>query len=113
MLSAWQYVVCFEARCSFPADWREPDLRELVAASSFEAMKAQSPDKWSSTRPEGAPAFIRKGQVGDWRNYLTPQQNERLERKFYRRLAGTGAEHLWPTEIDLPEGLELAVGTCG
>lgn len=93
-------------RRSFPSDWREPDLRELVAASSFEAMKAQSPDKWSSTRPEGAPAFIRKGQVGDWRNYLTPQQNERLERKFHQRLAGTGAEHLWPTEIGLPAGLE-------
>ncbi|XP_040064755.1 sulfotransferase ssu-1 [Ixodes scapularis] len=93
-------------RRSFPSDWREPDLRELVAASSFEAMKAQSPDKWSSTRPEGAPGFIRKGQVGDWRNYLTPEQNERLERKFHQRLAGTGAEHLWPTEIGLPAGLE-------
>ncbi|CAN7992731.1 unnamed protein product [Ixodes hexagonus] len=90
-------------RCSFPADWREPDLEELVAASNFDAMKAQCPDKWSSRRPEGAPAFIRKGVVGDWRNYLTPEQNERMERKFQHKLAGTGAEHLWPSEIGDPE----------
>lgn len=87
---------------SFPAGWKEPDLGDLVAASSFESMKAQRPEQWASARPENMPPFIRRGRVGDWRNYLTADQNERLERKFARKLAGSGADLLWPKEMQGP-----------
>lgn len=86
-------------RPCFPDDWKEPDLNQVIAMSSFDAMKSQCPDKWSSTRHEGTPAFIRKGAVGDWRNYLTAEQEARLERKFVHKLTGTGAELLWRREM--------------
>ncbi|XP_050024426.1 sulfotransferase ssu-1-like [Dermacentor andersoni] len=86
-------------RPCFPADWKAPDLGSLVAAASFDVMKAQRPEQWASTRPENMPGFIRRGRVGDWRNYLTEDQNERLQSKFARKLAGSGAEFLWPKEM--------------
>lgn len=78
----------------FPKTW-EPDVRTLVDLSSFQAMKAANPVKWSGTRAEGAQPFIRRGAVGDWKNYLTPEQSRRIDEKLSRKLDGTGAEKLW------------------
>ncbi|XP_042911191.1 sulfotransferase ssu-1 [Parasteatoda tepidariorum] len=39
--------------------------------------------------------FVRKGIVGDWRNYLTKDQNRRLEEKFAERTEGTDFQNLW------------------
>lgn len=86
-------------RPCFPPGWEAPDLASLVDAASFDTMRAQSPEQWSSTRPENMPAFIRRGRVSDWRNYFTQDQTERLESKFFSKLAGSGAEFLWPKEM--------------
>ena len=36
--------------------------------------------------------FLRKGEVGDWKNYFTPEINERFENEFLKKLKGTGLE---------------------
>ncbi|XP_055937786.1 sulfotransferase 1E1-like [Argiope bruennichi] len=39
--------------------------------------------------------FVRKGVVGDWRNYLSPEQNQRLNERFQERTKGTDIPELW------------------
>jgi len=34
--------------------------------------------------------FIRKGQVGDWRNYFTDEQSDRLDALYTEKMAGSG-----------------------
>ncbi len=51
--------------------------------------------RWSSKRPENIPSFIRKGKIGDWKNYFSDEQQQRLTEKFIMRTAGTGLENLW------------------
>ncbi|GFY63962.1 sulfotransfer_1 domain-containing protein, partial [Trichonephila inaurata madagascariensis] len=43
--------------------------------------------------------FIRKGVVGDWRNYFSPTQNARLEKKFRERTVGTDLQSLWRDDM--------------
>ena len=41
---------------------------------------------------EGKPPFIRKGIVGDWKNYFTEDQNKRFDEEYARRMRGTGLD---------------------
>ena len=36
--------------------------------------------------------FLRKGVVGDWKNYFTPEQNEAFEKELLAKLEGSGLE---------------------
>ena len=36
--------------------------------------------------------LLRKGVVGDWKNYFTPQQNEIFEKEVLAKLQGSGLE---------------------
>ena len=36
--------------------------------------------------------ILRKGVVGDWRNYFTPEMNERFEKEVLAKLKGSGLE---------------------
>ncbi|XP_013793546.1 sulfotransferase 1C2-like [Limulus polyphemus] len=46
--------------------------------------------------PPKESTFIRKGIVGDWKNYLSPEQSERLAKKFKEKTKGTDIPKLWP-----------------
>lgn len=39
--------------------------------------------------------FVRKGVVGDWRNYFSEEQSRRLEERFFREMEGTTVPSLW------------------
>ncbi|XP_013794136.2 sulfotransferase 1C2-like [Limulus polyphemus] len=39
--------------------------------------------------------FVRKGAVGDWKNYFSPVQSKRLMEKFYTKTKGTDIFSLW------------------
>lgn len=71
------------------------ELERLVDESSLRSMR-QYPQRWSSPRPEWAPGFVRKGQVGDWRSLFTPDQTRALLAKFDRRLSRAGIVDPWP-----------------
>lgn len=66
----------------------------VLKYSSIDAMK-RTPDTWSSRRPPGVENFIRRGIVGDWRNYFSEEQIQRLDDKSKQKFRGTAAEHLW------------------
>ena len=36
--------------------------------------------------------MLRKGVVGDWKNYFTPEMNERFEKEVLTKLKGSGLE---------------------
>jgi hypothetical protein len=71
-------------------------LGRVVRHSSFAAMSADQ-QRWSSPRAQGAPAFVRKGIVGDWRNVLSPRQTARLLAKFHARCKDSPVAGLWAT----------------
>ena len=41
---------------------------------------------------EKSPRYLRKGVVGDWKNYFTQEQNERFENEVLEKLKGSGLE---------------------
>jgi hypothetical protein len=70
-------------------------LRErIVSASSFSSM-AKNQQRWSSARPEGMTAFVRKGIVGDWSTHFTPATMRPLLERAQSRLAGTELAIEW------------------
>ncbi len=70
-------------------------LEAVVRASDFEHMRRDQ-GRWSSARPADMPAFVRKGDAGDWRSHFSAAQARRLAEKFRARAAGTALEGLWP-----------------
>ena len=70
-------------------------LKKILYHSSFESM-SENQNRWSSKRPDSMSPFIRKGQVGDWKNHFSPEQVKRLIEKFSSRTKGTGVDQLWP-----------------
>ena len=43
-------------------------------------------------RNEESSLLLRKGVVGGWKNYFTPELNERFEKEVLEKLKGTGLE---------------------
>jgi sulfotransferase len=75
---------------------RNPDvLAAVLAHSGFDAM-CRDQQRWSSARPAGMPAFVRRGQVGDWRRHFSDVQARRLAARFRARTQGSAAATLWP-----------------
>jgi hypothetical protein len=79
-----------EARVSAPGE-----LERLIEETSLPAM-SRHPGRWSSPRPDWAPGFVRKGQIGDWRSLFTRGQARALLAKFDRRLTRAGIADPWP-----------------
>ncbi len=71
---------------------------EVLEHSSFARMRRDQ-HRWSSQRPDDMPPFVRKGQVGDWENYFSPDQARRLVGALDRYTAGTWLADLWPDVI--------------
>jgi hypothetical protein len=77
----------------------EAALAALVRESGLESMRREQ-QRWSSRRPDWAPAFVREGAVGGWQSELTPPMIRALLAEFERRLSGSGCEALWPEVLD-------------
>ena len=82
-------------------------LARVVGASSFGEMQRDQ-GRWSSQRPADMPAFVRKGVVGDYANYFSPEQARKLVAKMQASTTGTGLETLWP-ELT-PDALARTLG---
>nr|QWJ73429.1 sulfotransferase 5b 1-4 [Isatis tinctoria] len=80
---------------------KEGVVEKLVNLCSFETLKnleANKGDKEREDRPSGFPnsAYFRKGKVGDWHNYLTPEMAARIDDLMEEKFKGTDLlEHAW------------------
>ncbi|XP_072179264.1 sulfotransferase 1C2-like [Diadema setosum] len=73
-------------------------IDRIVEASSFGAMKkskSSNPDSLLArvglARKEQS-SFMRKGAIGDWKNYFTEDQNRRFDELYAEKMKGTGLE---------------------
>lgn len=80
--------------------WREKDYRRQVSTVT----PVDQIPRWASLfadvlgnlqrKPHGD-EFVRKGIVGDWKNYFKPEQRERLKRRARERCSEINAMELW------------------
>ena len=62
---------------------------------------SENQQRWSSKRPENMAPFIRKGKVGDWKNYFSKVQTKRLREKFIVKTKGTEIKKIWSDIIPI------------
>nr|KAG5688656.1 hypothetical protein BaRGS_017510 [Batillaria attramentaria] len=73
---------------------RSRDLcRQIADACSFEKLKAATEevkdDHFKHIWAQGSPGFFRKGKVGDWKNWFTPEQNQQFDEIYNRAMKGS------------------------
>ncbi|CAH8377458.1 unnamed protein product [Eruca vesicaria subsp. sativa] len=82
--------------CGFTAEEvKERVVEKVVKLCSFETLKnleANKGEKDMKARPSSYAnsAFFRKGEVGDWQNYLTPEMAARIDGLMVEKLKGSG-----------------------
>ncbi|XP_071955661.1 sulfotransferase 1A1-like [Antedon mediterranea] len=77
--------------------WPIPDgkLDEIVNHCSFVSMKKNPKTNYSDSTTVGvnfkaSTPFMRKGKVGDWKNYFTVAQSEEFDKIYEEKMKGTG-----------------------
>ena len=69
-----------------------PEIVErIVKQTSFNVMKKDEMLNYSWINGIKGD-FIRKGEVGDWKNYFTEEQNKQLDSLYAEKIAGSGLE---------------------
>ncbi|KAK3188521.1 hypothetical protein Dsin_028082 [Dipteronia sinensis] len=95
----WEHVLGYWKasldRCPFSnLEENQGVIEEIVKLCSFGNMKDLEVNKIgrnvSGVGPKNYSAFFRKGEVGDWKNYLTPSMSERLECLMEEKFSGSG-----------------------
>ena len=68
-------------------------IDEIVKQTTFESMRSNASVSysWESQNPHEAP-FIRKGTVGDWRNYFTVEQSAKLDAVYTQKMKDSGLD---------------------
>lgn len=70
-------------------------LEKVVRNSHIASMKSIDKIVWSSERPRNMPGFVRKGEIGDWKNYMSEDQIKRMDQRFEEKLGKSNARYLW------------------
>ncbi len=80
--------------CKFLDKKLSPELvEEIVQHTSFNKMKDNKMVNYSffgENIDQKISPFMRKGQVGDWRNWFTPEQDEYCDMQLKEKLTGIG-----------------------
>ena len=66
-------------------------LKRITTQCTFDGMSKNAPAYWVRDTAEG-PNLLRKGIIGDWKNYFTPELNVRFENELLAKLEGTGLQ---------------------
>ena len=70
-------------------------VEEIAHKTTFENMKKDSTANYEWMKKFAKPGgtdFMRKGVVGDWKNYFTPEQTARLDAVYNEKMKGTGID---------------------
>ena len=67
-------------------------VEEIAHKTTFANMKNDSSVIVNTVRKPTGTDFLRKGEVGDWKNYFTPEQATRLDAVYDKKLKGTGID---------------------
>jgi hypothetical protein len=82
-----------ETVSSFMGCKLEPQIVDTIAQQSgFQAMRGNPATNLSWAARHNQVSFIRKGIVGDWKNYFTEDQNKRFDVEYTKRMRGSGLE---------------------
>lgn len=79
----------------------EEDVEAVVKQATFKNMKSDPKANYEDiTRKEVGTRrndghFLRKGVIGDWKNYLTVEQSERFDRIFQRKMKDFPLKFIW------------------
>jgi len=66
----------------------EEQLNKIVELTAFKSMKHEM--KGVDGLKDEISSFMRKGQIGDWQNYFTKEQNDYFDELYTRRMEGSG-----------------------
>ena len=67
-------------------------VSQIVEQTTFNSMKLNpaANNSWMEKyHKEGATPFMRKGVIGDWKNYFSDEQSARLDALVNEKVAGT------------------------
>ena len=68
-----------------------PETRDLIVQqTSFGAMKSSGHTNYSWVEEMKKDGYVRKGKVGEWKNYFTKEQKELFDTVFNEKMRGTG-----------------------
>lgn len=72
----------------------EADMERIVQHCTFDSMKNNPMANRSSKMllDQTVVKFMRKGQVGDWKNYFTLAQSEMFDELYAEKMAGSGLD---------------------
>ncbi|CEF69897.1 Sulfotransferase 6B1 [Strongyloides ratti] len=73
-------------------------LDKVVDVCTFKSMHEKN-EIFSSDITMRTKTFIRKGGSKNWKNYLTKEQSDLIDKKFYEYFKGTILENLWIDEM--------------
>ncbi|XP_035036964.2 amine sulfotransferase isoform X1 [Hippoglossus stenolepis] len=69
----------------------EAAIKQVVKKSTFETMKNDSKANYEFFRS----GFMRKGQIGDWKNFFTVAQSDRIDRLLQEKLGDLSLKFIW------------------
>jgi sulfotransferase len=66
-------------------------IKKVIDKSGFKTM-ANNPQTNLNWVPQkqGIPGHFRKGEIGDWRNHFTPEQNKMFDELYMEKMSATG-----------------------
>nr|XP_012618643.1 amine sulfotransferase-like [Microcebus murinus] len=82
-------------------DLSEETLNAVVRQATFESMKDdplanyENALYWNVGPKLREDHFIRKGTIGDWKNHMTIEQNERFDKIFQKQMKDFPLQFIW------------------
>ena len=69
-------------------------VESICEQTTFESMRNNDAANrsWMKDMLTEGSTFMRKGEVGDWRNHFSEEQSTKLDREYSARITGTGLD---------------------